>query len=73
MTCRHCSSEVWAKGLCSRCYQRVRAGNSVRVVVDDEIVLAAAMSLGGPITAKAWIDRAIVAALDAVAARMGAA
>lgn len=70
MTCRLCPSPVWAKHLCSKHYQQVRAGNSVSVVVDGELAMAAEAR---GMTAKQFVAAAVVKALDEVATKRGAA
>lgn len=70
-TCRLCgSTQLCAKGLCMKHYQQVRRDSSVTIYVDGELALAA--EARGQ-TASQFVHAAVVAALDAVAKRRGAA
>lgn len=61
-TCRLCpSTQLTARGLCSKHYQQVRRGSSVTIYVDGELALAAD-SRGQ--TPSQFVHAAVVKALD---------
>lgn len=71
MTCRLCASiDLAVKGLCWKHYQQIRRGNTVSVVVDGELAMAAEAR---GMTAKQFVVAAVVKALDEVATKRGAA